>query len=167
MMISTKGRYAMRLMVDIAANAVDAPVSLKEVARRENMPIKYLEQLVRSLTRDELLKSVRGQRGGYLLARDAAEITAGDILRAAEGTTAPVSCLEDPTIECPRLNNCTTIAFWQGLDNAISTYIESVTLADIARPYCDLPHNDEEGKQPTDYCASKAQLKLSAERDEE
>ena len=83
MMISTKGRYAMRLMVDIAVNASDVPASLKDIARREDMPLKYLEQLVRPLTRAGLLKSVRGQRGGYLLARDASAITAGDILRAA------------------------------------------------------------------------------------
>lgn len=132
MMISTKGRYAMRLMVDIALNAQEAPVSLKDVAKREDMPLKYLEQLVRSLVRVELLKSVRGQRGGYLLAREASSISAGDILRAAEGTTAPVACLEGPAAGCSRMDSCTTLSFWRGLDEAIEAYVDSVSLADIA-----------------------------------
>lgn len=135
MMISTKGRYAMRLMVHVALNAKDAPTSLKDIARSESMPLKYLEQLVRSLTRANLLKSVRGQHGGYLLARDAADIAAGDILRAAEGTTAPVACLEGVSVDCPRMESCTTLSFWQGLDKAIESYVDSVSLADIARPY--------------------------------
>lgn len=133
MMISTKGRYAMRLMVDIALYAQEAPVSLKDVAKREGMPLKYLEQLVRPLTGAGILKSVRGQRGGYLLARDAASISAGDILRAAEGTTAPVACLEGHTVDCPRMESCTTLAFWKGLDDAIEAYVDNVSLADIAR----------------------------------
>lgn len=132
MMISTKGRYAMRLMVDIALHAQEAPVSLKDVAKRENMPLKYLEQLVRPLAGAQILKSVRGQRGGYLLARDADAISAGDILRAAEGTTAPVACLEGGAAGCPRMESCTTLAFWKGLDNAIEAYVDHVSLADIA-----------------------------------
>ncbi len=135
MMISTKGRYAMRLMVDVAVNAQEAPVSLKDVAQREHMPLKYLEQLVRSLTRSGLLKSVRGQRGGYLLSREAADISAGDILRAAEGTTAPVACLDGNVVDCPRMGACTTLSFWQGLDEAIESYVDGVTLDDLARPH--------------------------------
>lgn len=135
MMISTKGRYAMRLMVDVAVNAQESPTSLKDIAQREHMPLKYLEQLVRSLTRNELLKSVRGQHGGYLLARAASSISAGDILRAAEGTTAPVACLDGSIVDCPRMETCTTLSFWQGLDKAIESYVDSVTLADLARPY--------------------------------
>lgn len=135
MMISTKGRYAMRLMVDVAVNAQEAPVSLKDVAQREHMPLKYLEQLVRSLTRDGLLKSVRGQRGGYLLAREASSVTAGDILRSAEGTTAPVACVDGQAVDCPRMGTCTTLAFWQGLDEAIESYVDGVTLDDLARPH--------------------------------
>ena len=129
MMISTKGRYAMRLMVDVAVNAQESPVSLKDVAQREHMPLKYLEQLVRSLTRNELLRSVRGQHG------EASSISAGDILRAAEGTTAPVACLDGSIVDCPRMETCTTLSFWQGLDKAIESYVDGVTLADLARPY--------------------------------
>lgn len=134
MMISTKGRYAMRLMVDIAVNASDVPASLKDIARREDMPLKYLEQLVRPLTRAGLLKSVRGQRGGYLLARDASAITAGDILRAAEGTCAPIACLEGSVVDCPRKQTCSTLSFWKGLDEAIESYIDGVALSDLADP---------------------------------
>lgn len=134
MMISTKGRYAMRLMVDIAVNASDVPASLKDIARREDMPLKYLEQLVRPLTRAGLLKSVRGQRGGYLLARDASAITAGDILRAAEGTCAPIACLEGPVVDCPRKQTCSTLSFWKGLDETIESYVDGVALSDLADP---------------------------------
>ncbi|MDO4442888.1 MAG: Rrf2 family transcriptional regulator [Slackia sp.] len=132
MMISTKGRYAMRLMVDIAVNARQEPVSLKDVARREEMPLKYLEQLVRPLAREGLLKSVRGQRGGYLLARDASDISAGDILRAAEGTCAPIACLEGDEVSCPRARSCSTLSFWKGLDDAIEAYVDSVMVSDLA-----------------------------------
>ncbi|MDO4589821.1 MAG: RrF2 family transcriptional regulator [Slackia sp.] len=130
MMISTKGRYAMRLMVDIALHAEKTPTSLKEIGMREEMPVKYLEQLVRPLTKANLLKSVRGQCGGYLLARPACAITAGDIIRAAEGTTAPVACLGGTG--CPRASLCPTLPFWRGLDEAIESYVDSVTLADLA-----------------------------------
>lgn len=133
MMISTKGRYAMRLMIDVAANEKDGPVPLREIAHREDMPIKYLEQLVRLLTQNGLLCSVRGQRGGYLLARKAADISAGDILRCVEGTVAPVSCLAEPDT-CPRKNTCTTLSFWKGLDAVIDSYIDSITLAQLCEP---------------------------------
>lgn len=131
MMISTKGRYAMRLMVDIALHAEKTPTSLKEIGMREEMPVKYLEQLVRPLTKARLLKSVRGQCGGYFLARPARAITAGDIIRAAEGTTAPVACLGGGT-GCPRASLCPTLPFWRGLDETIESYVDSVTLADLA-----------------------------------
>lgn len=123
----------MRLMIDVAANEKDGPVPLREIARREDMPIKYLEQLVRLLTQKGLLCSVRGQRGGYLLARKAADISAGDILRCVEGTVAPVSCLAEPDT-CPRKNTCTTLSFWKGLDAVIDSYVDSITLAQLCEP---------------------------------
>ena len=134
MMISTKGRYAMRLMIDIADHEDSGPVSLKEVANREDMPVKYLEQLVRCLTRDDILRSVRGQRGGYLLARSACDISAGDILRCVEGSIAPVSCLSQQK-PCPRKGACTTFSFWQGLDAVIDSYVDSVTLEQLRVPH--------------------------------
>ena len=134
MLVSTKGRYALRMMIDIATNATEKPLSLKDISQRQEMPLKYLEQLARLLTQNGLLSSVRGQRGGYLLAAPADEIRVGDILRATEGSTAPVSCLENGAEACPHRDACTTIAFWQGLDDAIEAYVDSVMLSDLVRP---------------------------------
>lgn len=137
MMISTKGRYALRLMIDIAEQGEGARVPLREVAERQGISIKYLEQLAGSLVKGDLLKSTRGARGGYVLMRPAAEMTAGDVLRAAEGSCAPVACLEDDFGICPRRDECNTIAFWEGLDRTIETYVDGVTLADLVKsPGC-------------------------------
>lgn len=134
MLVSTKGRYALRMMIDIALNAKDTPLSLKEISQRESMPLKYLEQLARLLTKSGLLTSMRGQRGGYLLAKPSQDIRIGDILRAVEGSTAPVSCMEDDALSCERRDICTTLAFWRGLDAAIESYVDSVTLSDLTQP---------------------------------
>lgn len=131
MMISTKGRYALRLMIDIAEQGEGSRVPLREVAERQSISIKYLEQLAGSLVREDLLKSMRGARGGYVLTRAADDITAGDILRAAEGSCAPVACLEDDFGICPRRDECNTISFWEGLDRTIEQYVDGVTLADL------------------------------------
>ena len=131
MLVTTKGRYAMRLMVYIS-NFPERKVALREVSENEGISLKYLEQLARSMVEAGLLKSARGHGGGYLLTRDAGEIRAGDVLRAAEGTTAPVACaaLEDGG-ECPREQSCSTIAFWAGLDRVIEDYVDGVTLGDL------------------------------------
>lgn len=132
MLISSKGRYALRLMIYIAAfGDAEGRVALREVADRENISLKYLEQLVRPLMQAELLKSVRGKGGGYMLARPADEIRAGDILRAAEGTTSPVAC-EGLEGACARSGLCSTVKFWTGLDDVIESYVDGVTLADLA-----------------------------------
>ena len=134
MLVTTKGRYAMRLMVYIASFP-DRKVALREVAENETISLKYLEQLAHEMVKAQLLESVRGHGGGYTLARDAASIKAGDILRAAEGTTSPVACaaLEEGE-SCPREEICSTVAFWSGLDRVIETYVEGGTLADVTRP---------------------------------
>lgn len=106
-------------------------MSLKQVSEREDVSLKYLEQVARPLSEAKLIKSTRGKNGGYSLARCASSITAGDILRAAEGTTAPVSCLDCNTEPCPRMDACTTIAFWRGLNDVIDQYVNNVTLADL------------------------------------
>ena len=127
-----KGRYALRLMIYIAAfGDEEGKIALREVSEREKISLKYLEQLVRPLMHAELLRSVRGKGGGYVLARPADEITAGDILRAAEGTTATVACdgLEGA---CTRADLCSTVKFWTGLEKAIDDYVDGVTLADLA-----------------------------------
>lgn len=132
MRISTKARYALRLMLDVAANAgVDGCVSLKDAAERQEVSVKYLEQIVARLTRAGLLVSSRGSQGGYRLARDAADCTAGEIIRAAEGNLAPVACLAAGPNRCPRADRCDTLGFWSGLHEAINGYVDGVTLADM------------------------------------
>ena len=133
MVISTKGRYALRLMLDIAMKEGTSPVPLHDIAERQGVSFKYLEQIVPPLSKAGFLKSVRGANGGYLLTKDPSEITTGDILRAGEGNLAPVACLASDEIDCPRAELCVTLPFWKGLDDAITAYIDSVTLADLVQ----------------------------------
>ena len=132
MLVTTKGRYAMRLMAYIASFP-DRKVALREVAEYESISLKYLEQLAHEMVKAELLTSVRGHGGGYALARPAELIKAGDVLRAAEGTTAPVACAAlEENGECPREQLCSTVEFWAGLDRVIEDYVDGVTLAMLA-----------------------------------
>ena len=132
MLVSTKGRYALRLMVRIANDGDEGKVALREVADREDISLKYLEQLVRPLVQAGLLNSVRGKGGGYVLAKEPTDIRAGDVLRAVEGTTAPVACAAlEGDATCPREAECTTVKFWAGLDQVIEEYVDGVTLADL------------------------------------
>ena len=127
MLISSKGRYALRLMIYIAAlGDAEGKIALREVADREHISQKYLEQLVRPLMKAGLLKSVRGKGGGYMMAK-----RAGDILRAVEGSTAPVAC-DGIDNSCTRSDLCSTVKFWRGLDDVIEKYVDGVTLADLA-----------------------------------
>ena len=127
MKISTKGRYAIRLMIDIGVNG-DNYVRLKDIARRQDISVKYLEQIIGNLQKSGLLLSSRGAQGGYKLARPAKEYTIGEILRVTEGNIAPVSCLEDEINLCNRKHLCSTIDFWEGLNKVINDYLESKTL---------------------------------------
>ena len=131
MKISTKGRYAVRLMLDVAIHGMDKNVSMRDVAERQNISIKYLEQIVSILTRVGYLKSVRGAQGGYRLTKAPSEYTIGDILRTTEGTLSPVSCLEDEENTCPRVSVCPTIKLWKGLYDVINKYVDSITLEDL------------------------------------
>lgn len=132
MMISTRGRYALRLMIDMASQGEEGTlVTMRQAAERQDLSVKYLEQLGGALVKADILKSLRGVSGGYLLARPAVQITAGDILRATEGSTAPVACLKGDEDDCPRRDSCAALPFWHGLDDAIETYLDSVTLADL------------------------------------
>jgi Rrf2 family protein len=131
MKISTKGRYALRMMIDIAENASDGMVSIKEISERQGVSVKYLEQIVPNLTRAGLLRSERGSGGGYMLTKPAEQYTAGAILRAIEGKLAPVACLEDETNHCERSAYCKTLGFWTGLYEVIDDYVDSVTLKDF------------------------------------
>ncbi len=131
MMISTKGRYALRTMIDIAEQGNEKFVSLRDISERQGISVKYLEQIVGQLTRAGLLKSGRGAAGGYKLSRSPADYTAGDILRLTEGALAPVACLTEDANHCARCGQCTTIDFWQGLYHTINTYVDGVTLEQI------------------------------------
>ena len=131
-MISTKGRYALRLMIDIAAYSNGNVVSLKDISGRQNISIKYLEQVVSLLTRSQLLISVRGNNGGYRLVKEPKDYSIGEILVAAEGTLAPVSCLQTQTNDCPRATGCSTLEFWEGFYKVVNDYVGGVTLEDLA-----------------------------------
>lgn len=132
MKISTKGRYALRLMIYLAEQGEGSITTLREVSESQGISVKYLEQLVPALAGAGLLLGHRGARGGYSLRRPAAEITAGDIIRASEGTMAPVACLEDELVVCPRQDFCETLDFWKGLDDVVDSYMDSVKLSDLA-----------------------------------
>ena len=130
MKVSTRGRYALRLMIDVAQNGGDRCLSLKEIATRQDISMKYLEQIVGKLARAGLLQSIRGAQGGYRLSRLPEEITAGEILRATEGSLAPVSCLE---AGCVRQDACDAAQFWQGMYDALERYADGVTLQDFLK----------------------------------
>lgn len=130
MKVSTKGRYAIRLMIDIGIQN-NGYVRLKDVAKRQEISIKYLEQIVGSLQKAGLLLSSRGAQGGYRLAKDPSDYNIGEILRATEGSIAPVSCLEDDVNKCSRNHICATLDFWQGLYDVINDYLDSHSLAEL------------------------------------
>ena len=132
MKISTKGRYALRMMIELARNYESGYMSIREVSKRQNISVKYLEQITAALTKAGFLESTRGPKGGHRLVRKPSDYTVGDILRVTEGDLAPISCLQDSPNRCPRAAECTTLSFWEGLYKAITDYCDSVTLEDIA-----------------------------------
>ena len=131
MKFSTKGRYALRLMMDIATHDGDSYVSLKDVAARQEISMKYLEQIAGMLSRAGFLRSGRGAQGGYRLAREPEAYTVGSLLRLTEGNLAPVACLEGPENSCERCAECPTLDFWTGLYATVNAYIDRFTLADL------------------------------------
>ena len=131
MKISTKGRYALRLMLDLAEHNNGEYIRLKDVAERQGITVKYLEQIVPQLTKNGYVRSYRGNNGGYMLAKSPEEYTAGEILRVMEGNMSPVACLDDQINRCPRKAACSTLPFWEGLRDVINQYVDSVTLADL------------------------------------
>ena len=134
-MISTKGRYALRLMINLALYSDGNYVRLKDISEKEEISIKYLEQVVALLYKSNLVLSLRGNNGGYKLARDPKDYTAGEILRAAEGTLSPVLCLSCPVNTCQRQSICSTLDFWKGFNDAVNNYVDNVTLADLVEQY--------------------------------
>ena len=133
MKISTKGRYALRTMLDLAVHEKGGLTPLREISTRQGITIKYLEQVMNLLNKAGFVRSVRGAGGGYRLAKEPSEYTIGDILRVAEGSLAPVSCLEDEVNLCPRNADCMTVDFWEGLADAINNYVDSFTLEDLLK----------------------------------
>ena len=133
MLISTKGRYALRVMVDLAEHPNEGFIPLKVIANRQEISEKYLENIIKLLVRAKLLNGLRGKGGGYRLTRAPEDYTVGAILRLTEDSLAPVVCLEEDAAVCSRVADCRTISLWQGLDKVINDYLNSVTLADLTR----------------------------------
>jgi Rrf2 family protein len=133
MRASSKARYALYLMIDVAQHQQERPVPLREVSIRQDLSLKYLEQIAAQLSKFGYLESMRGAQGGYRLALDAANISAGDMMRAAEGEFVSVACLDEEAEACPRQSGCCAIsAFWQGLHESIDTYTDRVSLKELA-----------------------------------
>lgn len=133
MLISTKGRYALRVMADLAEHPAEGYIPLKEIARRQGISEKYLEAIIKILVRAKLLSGVRGKGGGYRLTRSPEQYTVGEILRLTEESLAPVTCLEADASPCARAAACRTLPLWQGLDRVIREYLDSVSLADLLK----------------------------------
>lgn len=131
MKVSTKGRYALRLLLDLAEHKEEGFISLKEIAERQMISKQYLEQIVSLLNTSNILRASRGKQGGYMLAKEPSAYTVGQILRITEGGLASVSCLEDEENQCERADSCKTLYIWTGLNDVIGDYLNSITLQDI------------------------------------
>lgn len=131
MKISTKGRYALRMIIDLALHHNDGYVSLKDIAERQDISKKYLEQIVPMLNKSGILRTNRGNKGGYSLSKTPDQLSVGDVLRATEGSLAPVACLDDEPNLCPRQENCSTLYIWEGLFKTITNYLNSITIQEI------------------------------------
>lgn len=131
MRISTKGRYALRMMLDLAIHNSGEPVRIKDIAKRQEISDKYLEQIIAVLNKAGFVRSMRGPQGGYRLAKAPEEYTVGMILRLTEGSLAPVVCVEDEMMECERQQDCATLFVWKQLNDAINGVVDHITLADL------------------------------------
>lgn len=133
MLISTRGRYALRVMVDLAEQGQESPVPLKAIAARQEISEKYLESIIKSLVAAGLLAGQRGKAGGYRLTASPAEISVGSVLRLTEGTLAPVACLAGDAQACEREAACRTLPLWRELDRRLNSFLDGVTLAELMR----------------------------------
>ena len=133
MMISTRGRYALRVMADLAEHNSGAYIPLKEIAQRQNISQKYMETIMAELSKNGLVDSLHGKGGGYRLNRAPETYKIGDILRLTEGTLAPVACLECGAIPCERAAECRTLPMWEDLDRLITDYLDGITVADLIK----------------------------------
>ena len=133
MMVSTRGRYALRVMIDLAEHTDGAYTGLKEVAERQSISLKYLEKILPLLVKHELIEGVHGKGGGYRLTREPGEYTVGEILRLTEGDLAPVACLGCDAEPCRRTADCRTLPMWRKLNTVVNDYLDSVTIADLMK----------------------------------
>ena len=131
MKISTKGRYALRLMIDLATNGEGNPIRIKDVAERQNISDKYLEQIISALNKAGFVRSVRGPQGGYSLKKKPEDYTVGMILRLTEGSLAPVACVEEDETDCERQGGCVTYLLWRKISDAINGVVDTITLKDL------------------------------------
>ena len=134
MLVSTRGRYALRVMLELAQRPADSFTPLPVIAEAQSVSEKYLESIVVLLSRAGLVDGVRGKGGGYRLTREPDQYTVGEILTLTEGSLAPVSCLAQGAAPCPRMSSCRTYEMWKGLDDLIEDYFGKITLADLAAP---------------------------------
>ncbi len=131
MLVSTKGRYALRVMVDLAEHQRDGRIPLKEIAERQRVSEKYLENILSTLVRSEMLSGLRGKGGGYRLTRPADSYTVGEVLRLTEGSLSPVPCLDGGQVGCEHAGECSTVSMWVELDELIAGYLDGITIADL------------------------------------
>lgn len=140
MLISTKGRYALRVLIDMAEHQAAGYVPLKEVAAQQEISEKYLESIVKTLVKEGILTGLRGKGGGYRLRKEPDQYKVSSILKLTEGSLSPVACLDPGGEPCPRMANCRTLPMWKGLNDAIQAYLEGFTIADLMQ--VDQPGND-------------------------
>ncbi len=131
MKISTRGRYALRIMLELAKENADSYISLKDLSEKQSISKKYLEQIIPSLNKSGLLVTTRGNQGGYRLSKSPKDITVYDIIVSAEGCLSPVECIKDDGIDCERKDCCLTLPVWKGLYDVISNYLKKITLQDV------------------------------------
>ena len=146
MMVSTKGRYALTVMVDLARNGRESYVSLSDIAEREDLSMKYLESIISILNKGGMLNSLRGKNGGYKLSREPKDYNINEILLLTEGTLAPVGCIMQDGVHCDKAATCSTLPLWAGLDAVIEKYLSNITLEDIIE--------GNRKKMLGDYCGS-------------
>lgn len=142
MKISTKGRYALRLMIDLANNDDGNPIRIKDVAERQNISDKYLEQIISVLNRAGFVRSVRGPQGGYMLKKNPEDYTVGMILRLTEGSLAPVACVEEDVTDCERQSGCVTYLLWRKINDAVNDVVDAITLKDLVDWQKNLGNNE-------------------------
>ena len=135
MLVSTRGRYALRVLIDLAEHQSDGYIPMKDVAERQDISLKYLERILPVLAKNNEIKGVQGRGGGYRLTRDPKEYKVGDILRLTEGELAPVACLECGAKPCERAGECRTISMWSRFHDMVNEYFDGITIADLMQKH--------------------------------